>query len=174
MEDKDKTPWRKNLDPRYISGEDLQNGLAMKKGLSPEIIVTVADFKDVPTFDQNKQTEVDKTAIWLKDVKSGQLLYKPCILNVTRGTFLSKEIGAGSPYIEDFDQAKPFIIYSKPDKRHGYVVAFKKYVLPTLIQGTEQFKNCKTALKGGTATMEKIKARYFVSEGVEKLLLAEE
>lgn len=123
----EKTPWRKNLDKRYISGEDLLLGLEMGKGLRPEMVVTLAKHEDAPAFDQKLQKEVDKTAVWLKEYPSGKMLYKPCLLNVENGAFLSKEIGNNSLYLEDFDTTKPFIIYAKPDKRHGHVARFKKY-----------------------------------------------
>lgn len=136
MEDK-KTPFRKNLDPRYISGEDLLTGMSMGKGLRPEMVVTLIGFKDAPAFDQSLQKEVDKTALWLKDFNTGKELYKPCLMNVTRAEFLAKELANGSLYIDDCDQTKPFVIYAKPDKRHGHVVAFKKYFPPATVTDTE-------------------------------------
>ncbi len=75
-----KTPFRKNLDKRYISGEDLQNGEDLGKGLKKEMIVTLAKFNDAPAFDQKTQSEVNKTAIWLKEFPSGEMIYKPCLL----------------------------------------------------------------------------------------------
>jgi hypothetical protein len=127
METKEKTPWRKNLDKRYISGEDL---LTEMKGLKKEMVVTLAKYEDSPAFDQKKQEEVDKTAIWLKEYPSGALIYKPALLNVSNGEFLSKEIGNNSLFLEDFATDKPFVMYAKPDKRHGHVVRFKKYFPP--------------------------------------------
>lgn len=132
-----KTPFRKNLDPRYISGEDLLTGESMGKGLRPEMVVTLIGFKDAPAFDQSLQKEVDKTALWLKDFNTGKELYKPCLMNVTRAEFLAKELANGSLYIDDCDQTKPFVIYAKPDKRHGHVVAFKKYFAPPEITDKE-------------------------------------
>ena len=125
---KEKTPWRKNLDPRYIGGEDLLAGM---KGLKREMVVTIVRYEDVPTFDQKLQKEVDKTGLWLKEYPNGEILYKQCILNVERGKFLSNEIGNGSLFIDDFDNTKPFVMYARPDRRHGHVVAFKKYYPPT-------------------------------------------
>jgi len=125
-----KTPFRKNLDKRYISGEDLANGIDMNKGLKPEIIVTLAKFNDAPAFDQKEQKEVDKTAIWLKEYPSGKLLYKPCLLNVSRSQFMSKELANNSLFIDDCDVTKPFVVYAKPDRRFGFVVGFKKYIIP--------------------------------------------
>lgn len=122
-----KTPFRKNLDKRYISGEDLKNGEQLGKGLKEEMVVTLAKFNDAPAFDQSTQKEVNKTAIWLKEFPSGKLIYKPCLLNVTRSTFMSKELANNSLFIDDCDVEKPFVIYAKPDRRHGYVVAFKKH-----------------------------------------------
>jgi hypothetical protein len=132
-----KTPWRKNLDKRYISGEDLKQGIEMNKGLRPEMVVTIAKFHDAPAFDSKLQKEVDKTAIWLKEYPSGKMLYKPCLLNVKRGSFLSKELGNGSMFIEDFSTETPFVVYAQPDPRHGFIVAFKKYYPPATVSDTE-------------------------------------
>ncbi len=137
MNELQKTPFRKNLDPRYISGEDLLTGESMGKGLKKEIVVTLVGFKDAPAFDQSLQKEVDKTALWLKDYHTGKELYKPCLMNVTRAEFLSKELANGSLFIDDCDQTKPFVIYAKADKRHGHVVAFKKYFAPPSVTDTE-------------------------------------
>lgn len=133
MSTEQKIPWRKNLDPRYISGEDLLRGEAMGKGLRPEMVVTMAKFNDAPTFDKTSQAEVTKTAIWLNEYPSGKPLYKPVILNVTNGEFLSKEIGGGSIYITDFDHTKPFVLWAQPDRRHGHVARFKKYYPPAQV-----------------------------------------
>jgi hypothetical protein len=126
----EKTPWRKNLDKRYISGEDLLLGEEMNKGLRKEMVVTLSKWEDSPAFDQKSQKEVDKTAIWLKEYPSGKPVYKPALLNVVNGAFLSKEIGGDSLFIDDFDTTKPFVIYACPDKRHGHVARFKKYIAP--------------------------------------------
>lgn len=122
-----KTPWRKNLDKRYISGEDLLNGEMLGKGLKKEMVVRLSKFNDAPAFDQKLQKEVDKTAIWLVEHFTNKPLYKPVLLNVANGEFLSKEIGNGSLYIDDFDTTKPVVIYAMPDRRHGHVARFKKY-----------------------------------------------
>jgi hypothetical protein len=133
MSNEVKVPWRKNLDKRYISGEDLLNGEAMGKGLRPEMVVTMAKFNDAPAFDQKTQTETTKTAIWLNEYPSGKPLYKPALLNVANGEFLSAEIGGGSIYITDFDHTKPFVIWAMPDRRHGHVARFKKYYAPATV-----------------------------------------
>lgn len=122
-----KEPWRKNLDKRYISGEDLKLGVEMGKGLRPEMVVTLVKYEDSPAFDKSKQKEVDKTAIWLKDQETGKVIYKPMLLNVRNGEFLEKEIGGGSMFINDFDTTIPFVIYAKPDTRFGHVVMCKKH-----------------------------------------------
>ena len=108
----EKTPWRKNLDKRYISGEDLLMGESMGKGLKKEMVVTMVKFEDSPAFDQKQQKETDKTAIWLKDHLTGNLVYKPMLLNVINGEFLAKEIGGGSLFIDDFSTTIPFVIYA--------------------------------------------------------------
>lgn len=132
-----KTPWKKNLDSRYISGEDLFLGAEMGKGFKKEMIVTLCGHNDAPAFDSKKQEEVDKTALWMINHETGQKIYKPALLNHERGQFLSKEIGNNSLFVEDFDQTKPFVMYAKPDKRHGHVVAFKKYYPKSTITDTD-------------------------------------
>jgi len=169
-----KTPFRKNLDKRYISGEDLLNGEGMGKGLKPEMIVTMAKFTDAPAFDQKAQAEVNKTAIYLIDCKTGKMLYKPCLLNVARANFMAKELANGSLYIDDVDPNIPFIMYAKPDRKHGHVVGFKKYILPELIKDSENFQKAKTAIEKSGYTIDQIRQKYQVSSEVEKLLLTPE
>lgn len=141
----DKTPWRKNLDKRYISGEDLLMGEEMKKGLRKEMVVTLCKYEDSPAFDQKLQKEVDKTAIWLKEYPSGKMLYKPVLLNVENGEFLSKEIGGNSSFIDDFDMTKPVVLYAKPDRRHGHVARFKKYYAPAQVTDVNALAKLKAS-----------------------------
>lgn len=122
----EKTPWRKNLDSRYISGEDLQYEL---KELKKEMVVVITSFEDVETFDQKKQTDVMKSGLFLKEYKTGAKLHKPAVLNVTNAKFLEKEFN--SIYIDDYLN-KPFIIFAMPDRRHGFVARFKKYYPPQI------------------------------------------
>jgi hypothetical protein len=160
-----KTLWKKNLDSKYISGEDLQ---LSNKGLKPEMVVVIERFNDDKTFDKNKNADVTVSALYLKEV-GGASLYKPAILNRTNAKFFVKE--TGSDYMEDWLN-KPVIVYAQKDSRHGHVVRFKSYVKPVLIKDSENFKNCKIAIEKGTATMEKIKAKYTVNAEVEALLNA--
>lgn len=160
-----KTLWKKNLDSKYISGEDLQ---LSNKGLKPEMIVTIERFNDDKTFDKQKNSDVIVSALYLKEV-NGAALYKPVILNRTNAKFFVKE--TGSDFMEDWLN-KPVIVYAQKDSRHGFVVRFKSYVKPNLVKDSEMFKQAKIALEKGTATMDKIKSRYQVSTEVEGLLNA--
>lgn len=144
MTQQTKTPWRKNIDPRYISGEDLLNGLELGKGLKKEMVVCIIQQQDAPAFDQKLQAETTKTSLHLKDLETGKPIYKPCLLNVTRAEFLTKESG-GSIYIEDW-YGIPFVMYAKPDKRHGHVVAFKKYYPPAQVTPDAAITKLKTAI----------------------------
>lgn len=135
MSEQTKTPWRKNLDKRYISGEDLILGL---KGLQKEMLVCIHKNEDAPAFDQKLQAEVIKSSLWLKNLYTNEVIYKPCLLNVGRAEFLQKESG-GSIFMEDWE-GLPFIMYAKPDKRHGYIVAFKKYYPPAEIKPDNAIK----------------------------------
>jgi len=142
MAKEEKIPWKKNIDSRYISGEDLKLGIELGKGLAPEMVVTMASFKDVESFDQNAREKVNKTGVFLKTYPEGKMLYKPLILNNTNGQFLSKEIGKGSDFITDFDTEKPFVLYAKPDKRFGHVARCRKYFAPVKFD----FKPCIEAM----------------------------
>lgn len=144
----EKVLFRKNLDKRYISGEDL---MLEERGLRKEMVVTLAKYEDAPAFDQKAQKEVDKTALWLRDVQTGQVIYKPCLLNVGRAEFLSKEIAGGSLYISDADETIPFVMYAKPDRRHGHIVAFKKYYPPVKVDAD---KNALEVLSKATTLAE--------------------
>jgi len=160
-----KTLWKKNLDSKYISGEDLQ---LSNKGLKPEMVVTIEHFNDDKTFDKQKNSDVIVSALYLKEV-NGATLYKPVVLNRTNAKFFVKE--TGSDFMEDWLN-KPVIVYAQKDSRHGFVVRFKSYVKPNLVKDSEMFKQAKIALEKGTATMDKIKSRYQVSTEVEGLLNA--
>lgn len=160
-----KTLWKKNLDTKYISGEDLQ---LSNKGLKPEMVVTIERFNDDKTFDKQKNSDVIISALYLKEV-NGAALYKPVVLNRTNAKFFVKE--TGSDFMEDWLN-KPVIVYAQKDSRHGFVVRFKSYVKPNLVKDSEMFKQAKIALEKGTATMDKIKSRYQVSTEVEGLLNA--
>lgn len=114
------TDWRKNLDARYVSGEELNDEV---KGLKKEMTTKIVSYSDVPTFDQKANKEIISTGLTLHGI------YKPVILNKTRARFLAKEFGSNEM---DNWIGKPFVIFAQVDKRHGYVVAFKKYYPPQI------------------------------------------
>lgn len=118
------THWKKNLDPRYISGEDLKSGIEIGRGLRPEMVVEILRFEDKETFDQNQGKKSIKTGFFLKDVESGRELYKPVLLNNTNAGFCIKEFK--SDFMEHWI-GKPFVLYAQADTRHGFVARFKKY-----------------------------------------------
>jgi len=122
----EKTPWRKNLDTRYISGENLKFEV---NGLKNEQTVIITGFEDVETFDQKKQSEITKSGLFFADYKTGEKLPKPAILNVRISKFLEKEFN--SIYIDDWLN-KPVVLYAKPDKRFNWVVDIKKYYPPQI------------------------------------------
>jgi len=131
-----KTHWKKNNDPKYISGEDLKDGIEIGKGLAPEMVVIIDRFEDTETFDQNQNAKVIKTGFWLKDL-NGNKIYKPVILNNTNADFCIKEFK--SQFMEDWLN-KPLVLYARPDKRHGYVARFKKYYPPAQISDVNALK----------------------------------
>jgi len=120
MENNNKTSWRKNLDSRYISGEDLVSGL---RGFKPEMVVVIERFSDTDTFDQTTQKTAIKTGFYLREL-NGQMLHKPLILNKKNAEYCEKEFK--SIYMEDWI-GKPIVLYAQADKRFGHVARFKKY-----------------------------------------------
>ena len=163
----EKTHWKKNNDSRYISGEDLQASL---HGLKPEMTVTIERFSDTDTFDQNTQAKKTATGLFLKEV-NGTSLYKPVILNATNARFFTKE--TGSPFMEDW-VGVPVTLFALKDSRHGYVVRFKKYMMPVLKSGTKEFDNCYKAIHTSGFTMDQIRKKYQVTSEVEQLLMVKE
>lgn len=160
-----KTHWKKNNDSRYISGEDLMSGL---KGLRNEMLVCIEKFNDTDSFDQNTQQKTIVTGLYLKELH-GVSLYKPVVLNNTNAKNLTSFFN--SPFMEDWI-GKPVLMYAQADKRHGYVVRFRKYNPPILHPNSENFNKCKQAIKDGKVTIELIKMKYQVSVELEKELLS--
>lgn len=134
MEQPTRTFWKKNNDSRYISGEDLQNGTDMGKGLNKEMAVMIVSFADSETFDQSTQEKILKTGLTLATL-DGKKLYKPLILNNTNAAFCLKEFD--STILEDWLN-KPMVLYAKPDKRHGHVARLKKYYAPRVAVTPEE------------------------------------
>lgn len=152
------THWKKNNDPRYISGDDLKNGIQIGKGLKPEMVVTISKFEDKETFDQNSQSKVTKTGFWLREYPSGTPLYKPVILNNTNAKFCINEFK--SEFMEHWLD-KPLVLWAMPDKRHGYVARFKKYYPPAQVTDVNAIKvlnECNTLEELGNAWTSKLTA----------------
>jgi len=164
MTTESKTHWKKNNDSRYIAGEDLQASL---HGLRPEMVVTIDKFNDTDTFDQNTQAKKTATGLFLKEL-NGTPLYKPVILNATNAKFFTKE--TGSPFMEDW-VGIPVTLFAMKDSRHGYVVRFKKYVLPYLSKSGKDFDNCYKAIHTSGYTMDQIRKKYQVTPEVEAMLM---
>jgi hypothetical protein len=122
------THWKKNNDSRYISGEDLHNGIIMGKGLRPEMVVFIDSFEDVKTFDKKQKEEIIKTGFNLTEL-NGSKLYKPVVLNNVNASFCIKEFK--SEFMEHWLN-KPLVLYAMPDKTHGFVARFKKYYPPAI------------------------------------------
>jgi len=135
-----KTHYKKNLDPRYISGEDLKDGKDLNKGLLPEMVVQITGFEDKGVWDKNSQSEQTKTGLFLATM-DGKALYKPMILNKTNSMVCTKEFG--SPFMEDWLN-KPIVLYAKPDSRFNFVARLKKYYPPVTITDTEALKKLST------------------------------
>lgn len=110
--------WKKNIDNKFIAGEDLQGCL---KGLKPEMIVVIEKFGEDESFDQNAQKKKLVTDLFLKEV-NGASLYKPVVLNKTNARFFAAEFKSDNVW--DWLN-KPVTMFAQPDRRHGYVVRFR-------------------------------------------------
>lgn len=154
------THWKKNNDSRYISGEDLQDGIEIGMGLKPEMVVEIVRIQDAETFDQKSNSTVIKDGLYLRDLETGKMLYKPVILNKTNIKFCIREFG--SKWKEHWLN-KPLVLYAQADKRHGYVARFKKHNAAPKKKKTisaENFTKALEAIKAGTYTAEQIKNGY--------------
>ena len=149
------THWKKNNDSRYICGEDLQHGESIGKGLQREMVVAIASFVDSETFDQNNQSKIMKTGFNLVNFETGEALYKPVILNNTNGDFCVKEFK--SEFLEHWLN-KPFVLFAKPDRRHGFVARFKKYYPKASVTDTNALKvlNASTTIEELAANWKKL------------------
>lgn len=146
-----KTHWKKNNDPRYISGEDLKNGVEIGKGLRPEMVVKIVGFEDKETYDQTSRETTLKTGLWLFDLETNKKIYKPLILNATNAKECQKQFG--SPFMEDWLE-KPIVLYAQPDKRFEFVARLKKYYPPQVSD-----KNALSILNQ-SKTLEDLKANW--------------
>jgi len=118
-----RTHWKKNIDSKYISGEDLQHEL---KGLKKDFPVRLISFNDGETFDQSTQSKTFKTVLNLEDL-NGNKLKKGVLLNKTTAKVF--EDLTGSPIMEDWIDTV-LNIYAQADRRFGFVVRFKKHIAP--------------------------------------------
>ena len=66
-------------------------------------------------------------------------------------------------FLEDFDTTKPFVLYAKPDRRHGFVARFKKYYAPSMLDNTNAL-----ALLNGCKTLLELQSVYSSLKSVER------
>jgi hypothetical protein len=153
------THFKKNLDPRYISGEDLKYGEQLNHGLRPEMIVTVSHFEDKETYDQSQNKKAIKTGLFLKEYPSGNAIYKPVILNNTNAKFFAKE--TGSPFMERWLNI-PVVLWAMPDSRFDFVARFKKYFPPAQVDADkaaiEKLNACEKTSEALNATWKELTA----------------
>lgn len=166
----EKTHWRKNKDPKFISGEDLKHGLV--KGIVDGMMVEIAGVKEEESFDQNTQQKHIVSELRFKDM-NGKALSKGMIPAEWTSKFM-KRLGINSPFLEDWIGQK-MIIFAQADKRFGYVVRFKKYTPPVvrkpeLLPNTPNWKQAVEWLEDGKNTVEMMEGKYIISKE-NKLLL---
>lgn len=159
------TDWKKNLDSRYISGEDLFYEL---HGFKKSMVVSISSFKDSETFDQKTQRNVTVTELKLQTL-DGKPLYKGVILGkIGRGEVLEAEFGTRS--LEDWI-GKPFVMKAVADRRHGQVVRFAKYYPPKKDVFTEdKLAPASSAIISGKYKLDQVKVDYQITDEMFKKL----
>jgi hypothetical protein len=162
-----KTHWKKNVDSRYISGEDLLNGEVIGKGLRPEMVVVIKSQTDADAYDQGSKESVKKTALYLFDVQAKKDVYKPLLLNKSLVDFCRNEFK--SDFIEDWFE-KPFVLYAQPDKRHGHVARARKHVIQKQPLKLENMANILAKVKSKETNLETIEKYYILTEDQRKEL----
>lgn len=134
------THYRKNVDPNFLSGEDLKYNLI--KDMPDGVAVIITSHKNSKGFDQKKKEKVDVIELRFTDLK-GKALSKGVIPAKWTYEFMMQQ-GIMSPEVEDWVGQK-LVIYAKADAAHGHVVRFKKYKDP----------NVKVKLKPDTVSWDK-------------------
>lgn len=124
------TSFKKHIDNRYISGENLKFGIEEQKGLKPEMVVYFHSFNDGDTYDQQKQEKIIKHVIYFTDCETGEKLKKGVLMNKSHADFLKRELAGGKDSMEEIDKNTPFVLFAEPHRRFGYVARFKKYFAP--------------------------------------------
>jgi hypothetical protein len=156
------THWKKLTNPDYLGSYDFEQG--------EERIVTIKDVKRMLVNGADGKKE-DCTVVYFEEN------YKPMIMNVTNQKAITKL--AETPYIEQW-VGKSFKIVVVKIKAFGeFVDALRikseKVVKakPVLELNSTNFINCKKAYQADKTALDKIKAKYQMSETVERMLIAE-
>lgn len=133
--------WTKHIDTRYICGEDLNDSV---NGLSPEMDVYIASADEGETYDQNAQKKEVKWILMFNEIMTNEPLYKGIVANAGVKTVFKTM--TGSNVIQDA-YGLPVTVYSKEDRRHGFVVRFKPFNVRkhnVLVETISKLKECKT------------------------------
>lgn len=163
--------YRKNVDPNFLSGEDLKYNLI--KDMPDGVAVIISSIKDSEGYDQGKQEKVPVIELRFKDLK-GVLLSKGVIPAKWTYVFM-KQQGIMSPDVDKWVGQK-LVIYAKPDARFGHVVRFKTYrdpkVKAKLKPDTESWNKAVKWLENPKNKIKDVFAKYDISAGDKKKLEA--
>ena len=155
----DLTHWKKLTNPNYIGSYSLQ----------PEEERTVEIVKVVREMVKGQDGKAEEcTVAHLKNEK-------PFILNSTNCKMLTKIYG--TPYIEQWC-GKSIIIYAVKIKAFGEEVEAlriknAKPSLPELTPSSPKWAEAVKVLKSGKTTVDKIKARYALTDDNQEQLISE-
>lgn len=160
MSTESKTHWKKVFLSDYLGACDLEDGKDLK------IVIKSVEVREIKGNAGEKQ---NRNVAVFTDSK-----IKPMILNATNCKIIKKF--ANSTFIEDWKNVA-ISVYVKPDiKAFGDVTEGlrvremqPKMEKPNLTPGTQGWTGAIEFLKGA-GTMEKIKAKYSLSEANEELL----
>lgn len=166
------THYRKNVDPNFLSGEDLKYNLI--KDMPDGVVAVITGHKNSVGYDQGKQEKVPVIELVFSDLK-GKVLSKGVIPAKWTHDYMKRQ-GVKSPQVEDWVGQK-VVIYAKPDARFGHVVRFKKYtdpnVKPKLKPKTESWNKAVDWLtESSDNKLVDVLAKYDVSKADQKKLEA--
>jgi hypothetical protein len=166
-----KTHWRKNKDPKFLSGEDLKFGLI--KDMPDGVIVKIASVRQDEAYQQGEG--IVPVSVLMFESINGEPLSKGVIPAKWTLEFMRK-LGITSPYLEDWISQK-MIIYARPHSKFGYVVRFKEYkdpnFKPKLTHESESWNDIIAWLKDPKHTMKMLLAKYDMSKTDQKKLKEE-
>jgi len=152
-------------------------GVVKKNAKNPHFKNTYADLNAL--IDAVEPILLEKGLILLQPIKDGKVYTQ--IIDIDNGEMIesnielspnltSQAIGSQITYYRRYQISSILLLMADDDDGHKASTP-QPIVKEVLVFGSSNFIRCVTALQEGKGTLEQIKAKYQVSEEVEKLLI---